>query len=506
MTGNPEQIHPPLNLDQADRAMLARPGLGLLGQLLDRQEIAACYIDNGECVQTWNEHYLIYFAEHRGEIQPGESYTENLRRYFRVNSGVTDPDQFDMVVAEGLRRHRELDAPSMFQKQDGRLLQPRTIRFADGGCLKCWADVTDPNARMSLGSGPSGIVHFRPDGSVLGLNQMMQDVFLGLVDTLSPQPHYRTQMLTAAEMAAEPEDAAVFLELANRTWPIAATRPDAFIHRHRDGRWFRMDESRRFDGGLVVSWTDISDYRTLESTLQRERDVASMQRNFVAMASHQFRTPLSIIDVNAQLLQPQRGHMPGVDELKQRLERIRRTVARLVGLIEVMLGAASAESGTIETRIVPADLKRIVEEACDRAQEVAPTRVFERDLAGLPANVPCDARLIDQVIGNLLSNAVKYSPKRDKIVVKGSTEGQWAVVQVTDFGVGIAPDDQPQVFERFFRAVNARNIAGTGIGLTLARHIIDLHHGDIAVASELGRGSTFTLRLPLQTEQSTTQN
>jgi len=268
-----------------------------------------------------------------------------------------------------------------------------------------------------------------------------------------------------------------------------------------NGTWLHVGGETASDGGLVLCWSDITAFKQAEGVLAnelaRERELATVQRSFVSMASHQFRTPLSIIDINAQLLAPHGDLAVPASEVAQRLTRIRRTVKRMVGLMEVMLGAASAEAGQIRLNRVPSDLAGLLRDACERAQEMAPDRPFELDIGTLPATMLCDGNLIDQVIANLLSNAVKYSRKPQPVIIRGRTEGNTAVVEVSDFGVGIAPEDQAQIFERFFRAHNVGNVAGTGIGLTLARYIVDLHGGEISVVSRLGSGSTFTVRLPI---------
>ncbi|MBN9530745.1 MAG: PAS domain-containing sensor histidine kinase [Alphaproteobacteria bacterium] len=279
---------------------------------------------------------------------------------------------------------------------------------------------------------------------------------------------------------------------------LAEARHDVFCP--SGDRWVHVSAARTDDGGLVLCWADITDFKQAEAVLANElahqKELAAMQRSFVAMASHQFRTPLSIIDLDAQLMEDEFS-FDGRPGTVSGAARIRLTVQRLIRLIELMLGAASAEEGRIEPNRSPTDLALVVQESCARMQETMPSRLIEVDTAGLPPSVICDANVIEHVINNLLSNAIKYSSKTQKVIVRGYVEDKMAVVAITDFGVGIAPEDQPQIFERFFRASNARSIAGTGIGLTLARYIVDLHGGEITVQSALGAGSTFMVRLPM---------
>jgi len=145
----------------------------------------------------------------------------------------------------------------------------------------------------------------------------------------------------------------------------------------------------------------------------------------------------------------------------------------------------------------PNDLAALIRDACERQQKVAPNCGIEGDLDRLLPLASCDGNLIDQVTGNLLPNPARYSSRTQKVEISGRTEGNTAVISVTGHGVGIAPEGQPLIFERLFRGHNASGIGGTGIGLTLARYIIDLHGGDISVRSTLGTGSTFTVRLPI---------
>ncbi len=211
--------------------------------------------------------------------------------------------------------------------------------------------------------------------------------------------------------------------------------------------WVRVSIRRTGDGGLVFCWSDISAFKKVEQVLAdelaHERTLAATQRSFVSMASHQFRTPLTVIDINAQLLES-RGNMGlATSEVSERTTRIRRTVKRMIGLMETMLGAANAEAGNIVLNRTAVDLKALVHETCARKREIAPERIFEIEVKNLPPSVSCDANIIDQVIDNILSNAVKYSKDNDKIAVTGSTQGNMAVIAVTDFGIGISPRISP---------------------------------------------------------------
>jgi len=335
---------------------------------------------------------------------------------------------------------------------------------------------------------------FDNDGGLIAANARFATIFPAARDRTQPGADIDRVLDEPAAFGIEDR----WLARTSGGFTLAAAQ-DAVVGLDGD-RWVHVSAAATDGGGLVLCWSDITNFKQAEAVLANElahqKELAAMQRSFVSMASHQFRTPLSIIDLDAQLMEDQ-SSFDSRSAMASGARRIRSTVQRLLRLIELMLGAARAEEGKIEPHLTPTDLGLIVRDTCARVHETVPSRQIEVDTAGLPPSVICDANLIEHVITNLLSNALKYSSRTQKVIVRGGTEGAMAIIAVTDFGVGIAPEDQHQIFERFFRASNARSVAGTGIGLTLARYIVDLHGGHIAVESALGAGSTFTLRLPI---------
>lgn len=267
-----------------------------------------------------------------------------------------------------------------------------------------------------------------------------------------------------------------------------------------NGTWIRITTRMTANGDIVLCAADVSVYKNAavaaETALERQKELNRLQRGFVSMVSHQFRTPLSIIDVAAQRLVT-RGGLAGQAEVDERVLRIRRAVQRMTGLIESTLSLASLDAGMLPFRPAPCNLAALVAEIAERQTEVSPTHVINVDVAWLPETVRCDANLVEQVIVNLLSNAVKYSPNTSRVDIKGWTDGTFAALSVRDYGVGIEEGDLPHVFDRFFRGKTAVGIPGTGIGLSVAQHLVSLHNGSVSVISKPGQGSTFVVRLPI---------
>ncbi len=246
----------------------------------------------------------------------------------------------------------------------------------------------------------------------------------------------------------------------------------------------------------------------LELALAKEKKLNKLQREFVSMASHEFRTPLAIIDTAAQRLK-RRADSATPEEAVKRADKIRGAVKRMTRLMDSTLTAARMEEGKIRVEIKPCDIGKVVAEICAVQQEIAQTHVISYDLADLPETIQADIGSLEQVLTNLLSNAVKYALDAPDIEVKAGTKGDQVVISVRDHGIGIDEDELGRIGERFFRARTSTGTAGTGIGLNLAKTLVEMHGGTVSVESTKGEGSTFTVRLPIagpeQTEQADTK-
>lgn len=247
-----------------------------------------------------------------------------------------------------------------------------------------------------------------------------------------------------------------------------------------------------FVGGVLVG--DQRNRVRTEAALERERQVSRLHRAFTSVVSHQFRTPISIIDASAQRMIRRGAAMTG-EEIVARAEKIRHACLRLTRLMESTLNAARLEQGEIRFNPRPTDLARLIAAIRDSQPEEDQARL-ELDLDALPVPVLVDRTLIEQAIQNLVSNALKYSPVDRPVRIRGETRDGDIALTVTNSGVGIPADEIASVFTRFFRARTAEGIPGTGIGLNFVAEIIALHGGQAQVESVEGGGSTFTLRFP----------
>ncbi|MEZ5932805.1 MAG: MHYT domain-containing protein [Alphaproteobacteria bacterium] len=234
----------------------------------------------------------------------------------------------------------------------------------------------------------------------------------------------------------------------------------------------------------------------LADALDEERKLAGLQRQFVSMVSHEFRTPLAIIDGHAQRLL-RRSTAATPDRSIEALRKIRTSVTRLTDLMESVLAAARLEDGRIEFRPADCELLEMIAELARNYGELHPNHKILVDVDQAAEHIVADAKLLRQVFSNLLSNAIKYSPDGGNVWVDGrAQEDGGIVIAVRDQGVGIPVAEQQKLFSRFFRASTSTGIAGTGIGLHLAFHLVQLHGGTIDVESAEGAGTTFHVHLP----------
>jgi two-component system, OmpR family, sensor kinase len=238
----------------------------------------------------------------------------------------------------------------------------------------------------------------------------------------------------------------------------------------------------------------------LQEKLAEEQRLMLLQRNFVSMASHEFRTPLTNIDAQAQRLIARREQLtPG--DIAERAQKIRVSVIRMTHLIHNLIDSARVIDGELELYFHPAvaDLSLLLHEACLLQRDVTPHARIVEDFGSGALQLFGDANLLFQVFSNLLSNAVKYSPDVALINVTARCEDDArVVVTVADQGIGIPETECQRVFERYYRGSNANGITGTGVGLFFVKMVVELHGGAVEVESRAGAGARFTVWLPVR--------
>lgn len=402
------------------------------------------------------------------------------------------------LVADNALRHTPaskplLDALGLYSLAVGALLARKrsevALRDSEARYRLLAENVTDVIARVA------------PDGYVI-------DISVSCVAVLG----YKPEELIGQEalLLVHEEDA----DLVRMTLAVASRQPIPTMRysyrvRHKDGRYVWLETIgqiiRHPETGrvleFVLSSRDITERKRAEDmlrhALEQERELNILKSRFVSMASHEFRTPLANILSASELLAKYRSRMTDA-QVNEKLNRIGSQVVHLNGIIDDVLNLTRAQTGRLEFASAEVDIDALCREIIGsfRADaEITQTINYFSDRS--PFVIVGDKRLLRRIIGNLLSNAVKFSPPDAPIIVHLEASGRTALLSVQDRGIGIPEADRKRLFEPFFRASNAEMIAGTGLGLALAKQAVEAHDGRISVLSALGEGTTFTVELPI---------
>ena len=347
-----------------------------------------------------------------------------------------------------------------------------------------------------------GITVLDRSGTVLFANEAAARM-MGM-DSASAVIGQSSQSLTDAfELLDDEGEAFDLAEMPDRRAWAGEPEPEAVIrfrrHGHKDDRWSlvraRLLRRERRESDLVVT-----SFHDITRLVLEAQDAVRVRDEFMAIASHDMRTPLAAVRGYAQLARRHLIDQPAdLESIDRWLADIDESAGRLTALVSEFMDITLLHGGNP----VPLQLQRVdlVELVTERVREhqgsEGQTHVFGVSSDASEIIGFWDPVRLGRVVDNVLGNAVKFSPGGTRVEVRLWTEDGCGCVAVDDEGIGIAERDQELIFGPMFRASNARGVAGTGLGLAGSRGILGLMGGEITVTSQLGKGSTFTIRLPL---------
>lgn len=252
------------------------------------------------------------------------------------------------------------------------------------------------------------------------------------------------------------------------------------------------------DGRFVIIYgTDESENVRMESA----------RRDFVANVSHELKTPVGGIALLAEALLQDPGDQETVEYFGN---KVYKEANRMADMVSELISLSKLQGAEALPEMEPLAVDDLIEEALSRNQLAAEARSIELNRgASVGVQVKGDRSLLVTALSNLVSNAINYSPEKMPVSVSQKVvDGGVVLIRVTDRGIGIAPDDQKRVFERFFRVDQARSrqTGGTGLGLAIVKHVVANHGGNIKLWSRPGTGSTFTIELPIYREEKPAQD
>jgi signal transduction histidine kinase len=246
-------------------------------------------------------------------------------------------------------------------------------------------------------------------------------------------------------------------------------------------------ETEKRTAELIVANKELA-FQTQAKELNKKKD------EFIALASHELKTPLTSVNAYLQFLQ---RNLSNDEKNKQLTVKALQQVGKLSALIGDLLDVSKIESGKLPLLFGTFDILDLLKEVVEMMQYGNLTHKIKINCILNQLSVYADKQRIEQVITNLISNAIKYSPNTDRVIITISETETEAIVSVQDFGFGIRQDQQVHVFSRFYRAADlAPYISGLGIGLYISEDIISRHNGTLSVQSKYGIGSTFSFKIP----------
>ncbi len=239
----------------------------------------------------------------------------------------------------------------------------------------------------------------------------------------------------------------------------------------------------------------------LAKALEKEKELNELKSNFVSMASHEFRTPLSTVLSSAYLIEK----YPAAEDQPKRekhLQRIISSVNMLTEILDDFLSVGKIEEGKIQVRLSEINIERVIKNIVEEIKNNLRKKQEIFYCHGGNVNLITDPSLLKHIVMNLVSNASKFSPEGSRIEIKTTGQNNQLILCIKDYGMGISKEDQKHLMERFFRASNANNVKGTGLGLHIVAKYAELLNATVSYTSELEKGTQFFITFNLANQLS----
>jgi PAS domain S-box-containing protein len=260
----------------------------------------------------------------------------------------------------------------------------------------------------------------------------------------------------------------------------------------------QQDFSRELENKVVERTIELEDARKeLVKSLEKEKELSILKSRFVATASHQFRTPLSVIQSNMGILSMQKDGMKDtfIPKFEKAYRNIKSQIEVMTNLMNEVLILGKINSGNIRIQIEPLDILPLCMGVVKNYTEMDGGKIINVDTKGTPYLVNLDATLFEHALSNIISNAIKYSPDDKQIDLTVRYSSDHLELRVKDYGIGIPEDSLKFIFQPFYRALNVKQISGTGLGTAIAKEYIELMGGTIDFQSEINKGTEFIIKL-----------
>lgn len=283
-----------------------------------------------------------------------------------------------------------------------------------------------------------------------------------------------------------------------RSWTIDAIE---LIELVTDQLAIAIDRSYSIEKVMIANHSLLTKTLELKEAVKKEKALRKVQSEFVALVSHEFKTPLQIIDSTRELIARKIKSLNlNDDSFDKYLDRIKSGIGRMSGLIASTLNLAKIETGNTEIKVERQsfDIYNLLNDIIEKNANLGVSKGIKivTKFDGDKLEINGDAKLLDHCFTNIISNAIKYSLNNTVVDIIAKSDDDKIAIRVTDSGIGIPPEDLANIGNKFFRAKNTLSVSGTGIGLYLTKYFIELHHGSVLIKSELNVGTSITVILP----------
>ncbi|WP_425062429.1 PAS-domain containing protein [Pyruvatibacter mobilis] len=505
---------------------------------------------NGDDRLTYSNAHFRYIFRTFDDLDAivGLTFEDILRRLLSEGEiagtrAINDPEGW---IADTLAFHRSRDwTPRIERLSDGRWMEVKSRPLDDGGAIVHWNDVTSlmrvqMRFEAAIESTADGFAVWDQADRLVLHNRVFARLHRVAGDQLEPGITFRDFMTRTSESDVfhTGGDAAQWL---NRRMEKHALPVGQSTLRHVDGRWFLMRDRHTREGGRVTVYTDITELkererqliergRTLQSTvhelemnramlenqasslvdvaekLDYEKEAAERanesKTSFLRNMSHELRTPLNSIIGFSEVLEQELFGRLGNERYLDYAKMIHTSGDHLLTLINQILDLSKIEAGRYELVHRHFDLREVVEDCTDILSTQARAGNISIDLS-LPdeeLEIEADHTAIRQSVLNLMSNAIKFTTEGGSVTVRLEQEDEMARITVADTGIGIAPNDIKRVLIPFEQVESSMSVGaqGTGLGLPIVKSLVQLHGGQLNLASTLGKGTTVTIWLPIE--------
>ncbi len=416
--------------------------------------------------------------------------------------------------AKFLNRVREAaSADEHWHLPDGRTLHIIAENRDDGGITYSYVDETERLAlesrynqqirsqRETLDSLKEGVAVFGTDGRLKLSNRAFAAIWQLDDAVTSTKPHIDAVIAAISTLHDDPD-----------TWGTLSRAITAFSDDRRplDGTMTRADQSLIAyaamplpDGATLITFTDITDAKRYERALEERNDALitadRLKSQFIGHVSYELRTPLtSIIGLNELMSSPLIGSLN--PKQREYLGDITSSSKTLLALVDDILDLATIDAGTLELKLTPVSVSQVIDAAIEgvRDRAIQAKLTIDIGIADDAETFLADEDRVRQVLYNLVSNAVGFSRHGDTVKISAWRENSELRFQVEDTGLGVPPDQQARVFDRFESRPHVSNHRGAGLGLSIVKSLVDLHGGSVAFDSTPGQGTRVTVAFPLR--------